>query len=333
MTATPTLNLKRFLPTAIAGAALAAVLWHYTKSLNADITIAGAKTFHNLAGRPAPYLLCDQTRYFWHATLFPPLIGLTLASTWLSWPARLIRCIIGYAAYASLTAVAITIHDSPYLQQNQFVKSTTSALVNANYLVFGLVIWILAAGPWYMNPHQESANTMSQTIFKRLYNAVTSHWLFRLTLLVLGVALIVPLFAMTANPEARQARNELATAMRKVPFFPHPSIDLSSTVGRVPPAEPHPATAEIATTSPWDITNSPYTRAQWNARDLAVRNALAAIEHAANIDAKANLPSPALYHLMGHTFWSMRPEDKTLQGRVLAAGQLALKKARQTKPH
>ncbi len=303
----PTLSLKRFLPMAILYSAIAAVAWKYTTQQNGDFTVWVTKSLHQLIGYPAPYMLSDETRFYWHATLFPPLAGLMAASTWISWKQRILRFGVGYITYCGLTAIAITIHDSPYLQQTKFVKTITSSLVNANCLMFGVVIWVLLAGPWYNNPRREIDTHAGKASRMRLFTSVTHGWFTRVLLLWFGVAMIVPLFALTMTPEGRSARSAMAKAMRQVDFFPHPSLPL--------PGAP----------------KTTFSREEWVKRDLAARDALAAIEHTANSDKSAGLKNPALYYMMGHLFWSMRPEDDALRRRCLAAGQLALKQAKKTR--
>jgi len=148
----PTFAVRRFLLRAVPWVVAAGFLWHYTHAYNAAFTVAVTKYLHAWLGYPAPYMLCDETKLFWHATMFPPLVGLGLASYWLRWPDRILRVCSGYVGYCCLTAVAITINESPYMQQTPLRNMVTSPLVNADYLMFGIVIWMLTCGPWYLTP-------------------------------------------------------------------------------------------------------------------------------------------------------------------------------------
>ena len=115
--------MVRLLWRAILWSAVAGLVWYYTRTYNAAITVWLAKSMHALVGYPAPYLFGDEPKYsyFWHATMFPPVVGLTLASYWLRWPDRLVRAVVGFFAHSCLTATAVCVNDSPYLQQTEFL--------------------------------------------------------------------------------------------------------------------------------------------------------------------------------------------------------------------
>ena len=72
----PTWTLKSLLIRALPWTLLAAWIWKLTAVQNAAFTVMIAKWMHALAGRPAPYLFCDERMLFWHATMFPPIVGL-----------------------------------------------------------------------------------------------------------------------------------------------------------------------------------------------------------------------------------------------------------------
>lgn len=207
-------SVKRFLPRALLLMILGGVVWRYTYTFNADFAVWMTKWLHRLFGRPSPYMFCDESRLYWHATMFVPEFGLILASYWIGWSGRILRILAVYIAHSLLTACTITIHESPYLQQNEFVNVATSTLVNANYLLFGVVAWVLVAGPWY---HRAGASE-TRGIWK-----VVSNWPVRLIVFCIALWLTVPLFAATGTDDAMIARAKLADAMQAIPWFPHPS--------------------------------------------------------------------------------------------------------------
>lgn len=272
-------SLTRFLWRAIAWTLLAGLAWKLTLRANADFTIWLAKVLPSASGFPSPYLFCDDHPFFWHATLFPPVVGLTMASYWLRWPERIVRTVAGYVTYAGLTAVAIIINESPYLPETRFRASATSSLVNANCLMFGLVIWILSAGPWYFRRIVTSSANSRSSIAGRAWRAIRNGWGTRLGLLFLGVLVVVPAFAATGTPAGRRARFELGRAMRAVPFFPQPSR------------------------TRLDVSEESQRR-----RDLLTVDAVRALEKVIDQDRGDGFPAAALYHLNGHLYFSMRPE-------------------------
>jgi hypothetical protein len=299
--APPVWSLKPFLIRAVVWALLAAAVWKYTTSLNADFTIGIVKLAHSLAGRPAPYLFCDEYRLFWHATMFPPMVGLILGSYWLGWFDRIVRAAFGYVAQCVLTGVAITIHESPYLQQNDFINVVTANLVNAHYLLFGVVIWVLVAGPWY-SQRSRDASTEDRSLLRRAWDCVRRGWAIRLVLLCVGVGATIPLFAMTGSDAAMAARSKLGRALSEVPFFPQPS----NAALAVSPSEQR-------------------------LRDDAVRRAMAELQGAILADQADDVESAALWHLTGHLLISLRPETESEKRDLSRRALMALTKARKSR--
>ncbi len=288
----PQWSIGPFLLRAIPWTLAAFFFWKYTIGPNADFTVWLTKALHRWTDFPAPYLYCDASRFFWHATLFPPVIGLTLASYWLSWPQRIIRAVGGYVAYCCLTAITIAIHVSPYLPENDIRLITTNTLVNANYLTFGLVIWVLACGPWYMDANRLSsgkdhrAKPRHSSRIARIWSIVRYGWVTRLLLLTFGIALILPLFAMTGTSEGMTARLEMAGAIGKIPFFPHPSNALME-----------------------DVTPDE----QW-ARDQRTVEAVALVRQVIEEDKTDGFRAAYLHYLAGHLLYSLRhPDEETAQ--------------------
>lgn len=290
---TPAFTLWRFCPRVAAYALAAGFLWQFTMRANGDLTIWIVKFLHALTLHSAPYMLCDHSRFFWHATMFPPVVALTLASYWLPWPDRILRTLAGYLAHCAVTAVAITINESPYLQSTEMLQPFTSTLVNANYLVIGVAIWVLAAGPWHVTPVPTN-----DTVLRRCWQLVRHGWLTRVLLLVLAFASIVPAFALFGSPEGRRTRADVAQAVRAIPFFPRPS-GASSTVDRQ----------------------------TQNDRDQLTATALRAIQAAIANDESEDRESGPLWYLAGRLFDSLRHEDELMAAQHKGSALQALRMA------
>ncbi len=291
----PTFTLRRFLVRAIPFAVASGILWKLTATQNAAFTVWITKTLHTIVGRPAPYLYCDETTLFWHATMFPPLVALTLSAYWLSWPQRVLRACVGYVVYCGITAIAITLNESPYLQQTPLLTPLTSTLVNANYLMFGVVIWVLAAGPWYQ----------AVTSGHGRARAMVQGWLTRICLLWLAVALIAPLSSLLGTRNGMVARAELGRVMNDIAFFPQPSGDESLLVDR---------TAQLQ-------------------RDGAAKIALTIVQRAIEADQESDRPSGPLWYLSAHLINSLRPDDPELRAQFKTQAAIALKLAKKTRSH
>lgn len=290
----PILSVRRFLWRAVPWAVAAGFLWHYTHTYNAAFTVAVTKFLHWCVGYPAPYMFCDNTSLFWHSTMFPPVVGLGLASYWLRWPDRILRIMAGYVGHCCLTAVAITINESPYVQQTAFRDMVTSPLVNADYLMFGIVIWLLTCGPWYMR--RDDGNNVRP--WGRAFRYVRDGWVTRLVLLVVGVSVVIPLFAFTGPQAGREARARVADALAAVPYFPYPSYEKR------------------------DVSVQERT-----ARESLVSQALLEIEKAILADGLARQPSAALYYLTGHLLLSLHPKDQEQAKQFRLQAALALREA------
>lgn len=308
-----TISLGRFLCRAVPWAVAAGFLWHYTHVYNAAFTVTVTKFLHWCVGYPAPYMFCDGTSLFWHSTMFPPIVGLGLASYWLRWRDRVLRIVAGYVGHCCLTAVAITINESPYLQQTEFRDMVTSPLVNADYLMFGIVIWLLTCGPWYEGRdggtkelrHEGGSGDGERRggyAWARMLTVIRDGWATRLVLLVVGVSVVVPVFAFTGSSAGREARARVADAMVAVPYFPHPSHE-KLEVG----AQKRVARERLAT------------------------QAILEIEKAILADGVVHQPSAALYYLTGHLLLSLHPDDPVLAKQFRVQAALALREAEETR--
>ncbi|MEE9293587.1 MAG: hypothetical protein V3W34_01295 [Phycisphaerae bacterium] len=277
-------------------------MWRVTDQQNAGFTIWLTKLLHRLAGRPAPYLFCDGSKLFWHATMFPPVVALTLASYWIRWPDRLLRTAVGYVAHCAMTTIAITLNESPYLQPAALLNPLTSTLVNANYLMFGVGIWVLAAGPWYVRPGMAKSGAGPWRVglmWRRALRSLCCGWLTRVLLLWAGVATIVPIYAMFGSAEAMSARARVGQKMSKVPFFPYPSKARSFVEVR-----------------------------QQLARDQATIEALMEIEKAIGADSRVDVESAPLFYLTAHLLNSLRPPHPGLAQKFRADAEYSYHRAR-----
>ena len=303
----PNWSLWRFLWRAAIWMALAGVAWRFTLQANTAFTIWLTKLLHEAVLLPAPYLFCEARPLFWHAALFPPVVGLSLASYWLPWPSRLFRAAVGYVVYCCLTAITIAVHISPYLPETKMRLVATNTLVDANYLTFGLAIWVLAAGPWYAQAQRGRTDPRPPSEprpswLARLWRPIRHGWLTRLVLLTLGVSLVIPLFAMTGTRQGWAARREMGTALRKVPFFPHPSNILMDNI----------------------------TPAEQMERDRLTAEAIRKVRQVIDEDETDGFRASYVYYLAGHLFYSLRhPNDeiaqqlwKTGKAYILKSGQL-----------
>ncbi len=295
----PTFSLPRFLARVVPLVIVAGIIWKATATHNASLTVWLTKALHHLARRPAPYMFCDHTTLYWHATMFPPVVALTLGSYWIRWPGRIIRAVAGYFVHCACTAIAITLNESPYLQQTPLLSPLTSTMVNANYLVIGVAIWVLAAGPWYQPAACLDSTGKQQTRWGRAVSAVRNAWFTRVLLFWLALTAVVPMYAMFGARDGTAARARVAESLAAVPFFPHPS------------SAPRSVSLE----------------AQLE-RDRAAVVALRAIRQAIESDQAEGYPSAALWHLTAHLLNSLRPEeDPELASQFKAQAALALHQA------
>lgn len=301
-TGDPVFSIQRFMIYVVPLMVAAGVMWKFTGRQNAEFTIWFTKQLHWLACRPAPYLFCDGSRLYWHATMFPPVVALTLGSYWIKWPDRLLRTLVGYVAHCGMTAIAITINESPYLQPNSLLNPLTSTIVNANYLAFGVAIWVLAAGPWYLKRDAEIAGSDGEPKthrWLRWSRRLCCGWFSRVFLLWLAVAMIIPIYAMLGTDEAMSARARVAEKMSDVAFFPQPS------------------------SAAW-----PANQNEQLARDKATIEALMEIEGAIEADRDADVESAPLFYLTANLFNSLRPTDPTLAQKFRADAQYSYHLAR-----
>ncbi len=138
--------MKRFIASTILLSAAATLLWWATAPWSRSATIALAKMLHALVGYPAPHLLADLDDYYWFAPLFPPLVGLVLASHWITPSRRAVGLLIGLAAFAYLVALQIAVVYSPYLTLSAARAYLMSAQIALNSVVVPVILWFTVTG-------------------------------------------------------------------------------------------------------------------------------------------------------------------------------------------
>jgi hypothetical protein len=208
--------MRRFTIDVILISIAATLVWWVSGGLLRPLTVLGAKGLHWLVGYPAPYLLADLDKFYWFAPLFPPLVGLVLASRWVSWPKRIIGLLIGIVAFCYLVALQIVVVYTPYFTLSAVRAYLSSIQVSLNSVVVPVVLWlILTGGP----PRQwatRSGPTESPDDGRKGKQHGRTSWLYvSMACIAFCGVLTLPILwaaeASTANLDA--ARNRLAGAL------------------------------------------------------------------------------------------------------------------------
>ncbi|NOS99556.1 MAG: hypothetical protein HOP29_02900 [Phycisphaerales bacterium] len=139
--------MRRFAINAIGITLAAAVVWWFTRHTAAVSTIAGARALHWIIGYPAPKLAADDHFLFWFAPLFPPLVGLVLASRWAPWPGRIVGLAIGLTAFGYIVSMLIAVVYSPYLTPSAVRAYLSQALTELNAVAVPVILWLIVVGP------------------------------------------------------------------------------------------------------------------------------------------------------------------------------------------
>ncbi len=193
--------MSRFVARALLVSLAATVAWWMTADWTCIATVTGAKWLHRLAGYPAPHLLADLDDFYWFAPLFPPFVGLTLASTWLTFRSRLTGIAIGLAAFWYLVSLQIAITYSPYLTLSSTRAYTLSMLVALNTIVVPVVFWLLATGgPPSAGVSRRAGDPNARESRKTAFVVVGT------LVFSVAVTLVVPLTASQSTPSLNQAR-------------------------------------------------------------------------------------------------------------------------------
>lgn len=131
--------------------------WWLLRDYSAQATIIGAKWLHAIAGYPVPYLQADEQHSFWFAPMFPPLVGLVLASNWIPWHRRLLGVAIGLLGFWYVVSLQVAIVYSPYLTQSAVRAYLAEIQVGLNTIVFPVILWLIVTGGPPRAPAPDSA--------------------------------------------------------------------------------------------------------------------------------------------------------------------------------
>ena len=212
--------MRRFLLEVIAYSLLATLLWWlgFAQELTHPATIWLAKILHRIAGFPAPYLLADLKPYFWFSPLFPPLVGLMLASRWLSWGERLRRLVIGLGCFWLAVALQMCLVYSPYLPLSRFRDYVKMMGISSGYILLPVILWlILTGGPGALVAPPGGGEGPTAAGSRRRRSWVPSALALAVTL-----ALAAPIFVSVrlGAPEWTKARREMSVGLvRRDPAY------------------------------------------------------------------------------------------------------------------
>ncbi len=211
------MNRNRFIIRFFLYTALATVIWWLIDPASQTLTVRTAKLLHSLAGYPAPYLLADIESFYWFNPLVPPLIGLVLASDWLSWRRRSLALAIGWAAFVYLVSLQIAILYSPYLTNSAVRAYLISMQVALNTVVVPVVLWLIATGgPPDRSETPSHTDPSTKTARRAAPRPAT---IALLTLVFCGMMTIpVALAAEKTHPDLSAARRELAQSLKSKHF-------------------------------------------------------------------------------------------------------------------
>lgn len=209
--------MKRFVVRFFLYSILATGIWWLVTPVGRALTIDGAKWLHALAGYPAPYLLAELDDRYWFNPLFPPLVGLLLASDWLTWRRRSVGIMVGLIAFFYLVSLQVAVVYSPYLTNSAIRAYLSSVQVAFNTVVVPVILWLMASGgpPDWSKPADESDQQQKKSPINppRLGTAVI------MMLLFCGVmTLPVVLAGEKTHPDLTLARQELAQSLRSKHF-------------------------------------------------------------------------------------------------------------------
>ncbi len=137
--------MRRFILDAILLSIAATILWWLTDDLTAKTTIAGGRLLHRLIGYPAPGM-AEGVHLYWLSPLFPPLVGLLLASRWVPWPRRLIGLAITLLAFWYMVSFQAAVTFSPYLTNSAIRAYLMKSLISLNQVAVPILLWLIVAG-------------------------------------------------------------------------------------------------------------------------------------------------------------------------------------------
>lgn len=225
--------MRRFVLHAIGFTLAAAVVWWVTRNLAAASTIAGAGALHWIVGFPAPMLAADQHFLFWFAPLFPPFVGLVLASRWMSWPDRCMGLAIGLLAFWYVVSVLIAIVYSPYLTPSAVRAYLAQALTELNALAVPVILWLIVSGP-------PSALRLNRMRDRKRWTRRAGVKCLALTLTFCGIATLPAWFAADQSDRTIDAARRRLAASLTAADYPSALLgiqDLMSAMGQTPPLQ------------------------------------------------------------------------------------------------
>jgi hypothetical protein len=192
---------------------LATLLWWLGLALGLTqlTTIWLAKILHRVAGYPAPYLLADLKPYLWFCPVFPPLVGLMLASRWLSWAVRLRRLAVGLGCLWLAVALQICLVYSPYLPLSRFRDYAGMMGLWLACILLPVILWlILTGGPRALVAARGRGEVLPTDASRR-----GRSWLPPVLALVVTLALAVPIFVAgrLGAPEWEKPRREMSVGL------------------------------------------------------------------------------------------------------------------------
>lgn len=204
--------MRRFIIEAVVFSLLATALWYvsFATDVARQATLELARALHRVAGYPAPYLLAEVKSYYWHSPLFPPLVGLILASRWLTWRQRLAQLTLALVCFWFIVAVQIVIVYSPYLPLSWFRSFVERIYISSGYIAAPIVLWlILTGGPGPLLAPPGSFQDEHPLFPRRWHAAVAA--------ILLCLLFTVPVFvaAGRGDPGWPQARRAMAEGLRR----------------------------------------------------------------------------------------------------------------------
>ena len=204
--------MRRFIIEAVVFSLLATAVWYVTfaTDVTRQATLEVARVLHRVAGYPAPYLLAEVKPYYWHSPLFPPLIGLMLASRWLTWRQRLAQLIFALICFWFMVAVQIVIVYTPYLPLSWFRSFVERIYISSGYIAAPIILWlILTGGPHPLLAPPDSSEGEHPLFARRWHAAVAA--------IILCVLFTLPVFiaAGRGDPGWPEARRAMAEGLRR----------------------------------------------------------------------------------------------------------------------
>ena len=205
--------MRRYVIEAIVLSLAASVVWWATRDFTAAATIAGAKGLHRLIGYPTPFLSGNSHHFYWFSPLFPPLVGLVLASRWLSWRRRLIGLLIGLCAFWYVVSVQLAVTFSPYLTLSAVRAYLMQVLISLNSVAVPVLLWLIVTGGPSLapgsgaRPGKEHKGPRPRPRLNLVVSVILA------ALLCAVITLPVQLAVEQSDPNLDAARNRLARAM------------------------------------------------------------------------------------------------------------------------